>query len=154
MLFCYKVFHMKAVIQRVTEASVKVNGETVSKIGPGIVTLLGIEKGDTESQLEKLITKIVEIRIFSDPEGKMNLSLKDTGHSHLMISQFTLAGDCSSGRRPSFTNAESPEAASKLFKKAVELSTSLKVTTQAGVFQADMKVSLINDGPVTFTLEA
>jgi D-aminoacyl-tRNA deacylase len=144
---------MKAVIQRVSEASVKVNGETVSKIGPGIVTLLGIEKGDTEAQLEKLVSKIVELRIFSDSAGKMNLSLVDIGYSHLLISQFTLAGDCSSGRRPSFTTAEKPEIASKLFDRAVEYSKSLNVPTQSGIFQADMKVNLINDGPVTFTLQ-
>lgn len=144
---------MKAVIQRVSEAAVVVDGESVSKIGPGIVTLLGIEKGDTEAQLEKLITKIVELRIFSDPAGKMNLSLVDMGYAHLIISQFTLAGDCSSGRRPSFTTAERPEIAAKLIERAVDYSKSLKVPTQSGIFQADMKVSLINDGPVTFTLQ-
>jgi D-tyrosyl-tRNA(Tyr) deacylase len=142
---------MKAVIQRVKEASVEVNGEIVSKIGPGIVTLLGFEKGDLESQLEKLITKIIELRIFSDSSGKMNLSLVETGFSHLIVSQFTLAGDCGSGRRPSFTNAEKPEIASTLFEKAVEFSKA-RIPTHTGIFQADMKVSLINDGPVTFSL--
>lgn len=144
---------MKAVIQRVTEASVRVDGKQVSGIGRGILTLLGIEKGDDEARLRKMIKKICELRIFEDDQGKMNLSLKDIQGSHLIVSQFTLAGDCSSGRRPSFVRAEQPEIARQLYQMAIQESENLGITTSVGVFQADMKVSLLNDGPVTFILE-
>lgn len=146
---------MKAVIQRVLEAEVQVEGRTVSRIGPGILTLLGILKGDAEEQLRKLLSKIVELRIFEDGDGKMNRSLKDVGGSHLLVSQFTLAGDASSGRRPSFIQAERPELARPLYEAALRISAEeLKVPTQGGVFQAEMKVRLVNDGPVTFILES
>jgi D-tyrosyl-tRNA(Tyr) deacylase len=144
---------MKAVIQRVREAEVVVEGQSVSKIGPGILTLLGVEKGDDSARLEKLIRKIVELRIFEDEAEKMNLSLQDKRGQHLIVSQFTLAGDCSSGRRPSFIGAERPELAKPLWEKAIAFSRSLGVDTAGGIFQADMKVSLVNDGPVTFVLE-
>jgi D-tyrosyl-tRNA(Tyr) deacylase len=143
---------MKAVIQRVTEAQVAVSGKTVSQINHGILTLLGIEKGDTEEQLSKLMTKIIELRIFPDTEGKMNLSLKDVGGEHLIVSQFTLAADCSKGRRPAFTTAERPDIAREMYEKAIVMSGALGVNTLGGVFQADMKVTLTNDGPVTFVL--
>ena len=145
---------MKAVIQRVLEASVQVDGQSVSQIERGILTFLGVEKGDTDAQLQKLITKVIELRIFEDSQGKMNLSLKDVGGSHLLVSQFTLAGDCSEGRRPSFTGAEAPAAAKIMYEKALLLSAATGVPTQGGIFQADMKVSLVNDGPVTFILES
>lgn len=144
---------MKAVIQRVKHGEVAVDGRVVSKIGPGILTLLGVESGDTEAVLGKMIQKICELRIFEDDAGKMNRSLLDTGGEHLIVSQFTLAGDCSSGRRPSFTGAEKPERARELYERALAISTGLGVRTAGGVFQADMKVSLLNDGPVTFILE-
>jgi D-tyrosyl-tRNA(Tyr) deacylase len=144
---------MKAVIQRVSQARVQVDGKTVSEIGPGLLTLLGVFKGDTEAQLEKLISKIGDLRIFSDGEGKMNLSLRDIKGSHLIVSQFTLAGDCSTGRRPSFGTAETPARAKELYEKAITLSADSGIPTQGGIFQADMKISLINDGPVTFILE-
>ena len=145
---------MKAVIQRVKEASVQVDGVEVSRIERGILTLLGVAKGDDETQLGKLIAKICDLRIFEDDAGKMNLSLKDVGGAHLIVSQFTLLGDCSAGRRPSFIGAEAPERARELYERALILSREQGLTTAGGVFQADMKVSLINDGPVTFVLEA
>lgn len=144
---------MKAVIQRVSRASVSVAGELISSIGPGVVTLLGVCKGDTEEKLEKMIRKICELRIFEDTAGKMNLSLLDVKGSHLIVSQFTIAADCSSGRRPSFTSAESPDQAERLYREALETSRRLGVPTEGGVFRADMKVELVNDGPVTFVLE-
>jgi D-tyrosyl-tRNA(Tyr) deacylase len=148
---------MKAVIQRVREASVSVaKGESreISRIGKGVVTLLGFENADDETRLRRLLAKIVELRIFEDEAGKMNLSLKDIGGEHLLVSQFTLAADTSSGRRPSFTSAMRPELAGPLYERALALSAELGMKTQGGIFQADMKVSLINDGPVTFVLEA
>jgi D-tyrosyl-tRNA(Tyr) deacylase len=145
---------MRAVIQRVSKAEVRVNGELVSEIKEGILTLLGVARNDTEDQMRKLIQKITELRIFEDENGKMNRSLRDTGGSHLIVSQFTLAGDTSSGRRPSFVNAERPELAKAMYEKALEFSTSLCVPTTGGIFQADMKISLLNDGPVTFVLDA
>lgn len=144
---------MRAVIQRVLSARVVVDGKEVSSIGPGILTLLGIAKGDSEQNLEKLISKIISLRIFEDENKKMNRSLKDTGGSHLIVSQFTLLGDCSQGRRPSFVNAETPETAQLLYEKALKISSELAIPTYGGIFQADMKVELVNDGPVTFVLE-
>lgn len=144
---------MRAVIQRVKSAEVVVNGQLVSRIEGGILTLLGVLKGDTEAQLEKLVRKICELRIFEDEAGKMNRSLLDTAGSHLIVSQFTLAGDCSTGRRPSFTGAESPDRAKQLYERSLEISRGLGVNTQGGVFQADMKITLTNDGPVTFVLD-
>lgn len=143
---------MRAVIQRVRSAEVNVDGVKVSRIDTGILTLLGIAKGDTEDQLKKLVDKICGLRIFEDAEGKMNLSLLDVGGAHMIVSQFTLLGDCSSGKRPSFVQAEKPELANILYEKALELSKNLGVPTVGGVFRADMQVSLINDGPVTFVL--
>lgn len=145
---------MRAVIQRVKEAQVVVDGKPVSSIGRGILTLLGIAKGDDEAKLAKLMAKICDLRIFEDEHGKMNRSLKDVGGAHLVVSQFTLLGDCSQGRRPSFINAEAPERARQLYDKALELSRQQSVATEGGVFQADMKIALINDGPVTFVLDA
>jgi D-tyrosyl-tRNA(Tyr) deacylase len=146
---------MKAVIQRVKHARIHVEGRLVSEIGPGILTFLGIFKGDQEEPgLKKLIQKICELRIFEDENGKMNLSLLDVKGSHLIVSQFTLAGDTSSGRRPSFVKAETPDIAEAMYERALALSSELGVRTLGGVFQADMKVELLNDGPVTFVLES
>jgi D-tyrosyl-tRNA(Tyr) deacylase len=145
---------MRAVIQRVSRAEVQVNGERVSEINAGILTLLGIAKNDTEEQMRKLIQKIVELRIFEDENGKMNRSLREIGGSHLIVSQFTLAGDTSSGKRPSFVNAERPEIAKAIYEKALQFSNELGISTTGGIFQADMKITLINDGPVTFVLDA
>ena len=144
---------MKAVIQRVKEASVTVDGREVARIDHGILTLLGIAKGDDEGKLTRLISKICELRIFEDDQGKMNRSVKEVGGSHLLVSQFTLLGDCSAGRRPSFIHAEAPDRAKQLYEAALSLSKNQGVPTQGGVFQADMKVALVNDGPVTFVLD-
>ncbi len=144
---------MRAVIQRVKSAKVVVDSKEVSRIDRGILTLLGIAKGDTEEQLQKMITKISELRIFEDDAGKMNLSLADIKGSHLIVSQFTLLGDCSKGRRPSFIDAESPDRAKELYEQALQMSHAGGFPTAGGVFQADMKVELVNDGPVTFVLE-
>jgi len=144
---------MKAVVQRVQRASVTVDGQMISSIGPGLLTLLGVAKGDSEEQLQKLITKITALRIFPDEEGKMNKSLKDIQGEHLIISQFTLLGDASKGNRPSFIGAEAPDIAEVLYNKSLELSRAHGVPTQGGKFGADMKVDILNDGPVTLLIE-
>lgn len=139
---------MIALIQRVTSASVVVEGETVGAIGPGILALVGVERGDAEAEARRLADKVLGYRIFSDAAGKMNLSLKDTGGELLAVPQFTLLADTNSGTRPSFSSGASPEEGRKLFDAFV----SLAGTRQTGRFGADMKVSLVNDGPVTFWL--
>lgn len=144
---------MRLVIQRVTEASVEVDGKEVARIGPGLLTLLGVARGDTEATLEKMILKVVGLRIFEDEAGKMNRSLLESAGEHLIVSQFTLLADASQGRRPSFMNAEKPERARELYVRALELSEKAGARTQGGVFQADMKVKLVNAGPVTLVLE-
>ena len=145
---------MKAVIQRVSEARVVVDSVTVGSIGPGTVVLLAVEKGDSDSDAQWLAKKIVELRMFPDFEGKMNLSLKETNGSILAISQFTLAGSCEKGRRPSFTAAASPDEGKRLYEEFVAQVKSLGIPVATGIFQADMQVSLINDGPVTCILES
>lgn len=145
---------MKAVIQRVAGAKVEVEGKTVAEIGPGILTLLGVMQGDMEENAGKLVKKIVELRIFEDESGKMNRSLLDIRGSHLIVSQFTLAADTSSGRRPSFGAAEKPERAKPLWELALRTSQEAGIPTSGGIFQANMKVSLVNDGPVTLILES
>ena len=144
---------MKAVIQRVSSASVVVEGKTVGEIGRGILVLLGVEKGDDEAKADWLAEKICGLRIFGDAEGKMNLSVQDMGGSLLVVSQFTLAGNCAKGRRPSFDTAAAPDEGRRLYEyfMAAARRTGLPVVT--GIFQADMQVSLVNDGPVTFMLE-
>lgn len=145
---------MKAVIQRVTEAAVAVEGQTVGRIDHGILVLLGVEKGDAERDAEWLAEKIVGLRIFEDEEGKMNRALQDIGGRILAVSQFTLAGNCAKGRRPSFDTAAPPAEGKRLYEYFVEQVRTREVTVETGIFQADMKVSLINDGPVTFILES
>lgn len=145
---------MKAVIQRVSEASVVVDAVTVGSIGAGTVVLLAVEKGDSEADADWLAKKIVELRMFSDSDGKMNLGLLDIGGSILAISQFTLAGSCEKGRRPSFTGAASPDEGKRLYEYFVQQVQGLGVTVATGIFQADMKVSLVNDGPVTFIIDS
>jgi D-tyrosyl-tRNA(Tyr) deacylase len=144
---------MKAVIQRVTSSSVVVGGETVGAIGLGIMVLLGVEKGDGEAQADWLAGKICDLRIFSDEAGKMNLSVQDVGGGLLVVSQFTLAGNCAKGKRPSFDTAAPPDEGERLYEYFVEAVKKLGVPVQTGIFQADMQVSLVNDGPVTFILE-
>jgi D-tyrosyl-tRNA(Tyr) deacylase len=143
---------MKAVLQRVKKASVTVDNQIISLIGPGLLTLLGVEKGDTAAATQELITKILNLRIFEDQNGKMNLSLKDIQGEHLIVSQFTLAADCSKGRRPTFTAAEEPKQAKALYELALKFSTEQGVLTKGGQFQAHMEVELLNDGPVTILL--
>ena len=146
-------YTMKTVIQRVTSASVTVEGSIVGQIGPGIMVLLGVEKGDTEAGADWLAEKIVGLRIFGDGENKMNLSVVDIAGALLVVSQFTLAGNCSKGRRPSFDTAAPPDEGKRLYEYFVEAVRRSGLPLQTGVFQADMQVSLVNDGPVTFILE-
>jgi D-tyrosyl-tRNA(Tyr) deacylase len=143
---------MKAIIQRVKSATVTVEGVEIASIGQGLLTLLGVQKGDDEAKLHKLIDKILNLRCFEDEAGKMNLSLKNISGEHLIVSQFTLLADCSKGTRPSFTEAETPEKANALYEQALRLSAE-SVKTCAGKFGAHMDVKLNNDGPVTIILE-
>jgi D-tyrosyl-tRNA(Tyr) deacylase len=143
---------MKIVLQRVKEARVDVGGVTAGRIGRGLCLLVGVEKGDGEADAEYLARKCVELRIFPDAEGKMNLSLAEAGGEVLAVSQFTLAGSVRKGRRPSFDGAEAPARAAELFESFVGAVEALGVTVETGVFQALMEVHLVNDGPVTFVL--
>lgn len=144
---------MIAVLQRVKQASVTVDNELVSQIGQGILVLLGVEKQDNEEQAGFLADKIVNLRIFGDENGKMNLSVQDIKGEMLVVSQFTLAGDCRKGKRPSFDNAARPEQAVLLYEKFVELIKEYNIPVKTGEFGAMMGVSLVNDGPVTFILD-
>ena len=144
---------MKAVIQRVTSASVTVAGSIVGQIGSGIMILLGVEKGDDEARADWLAEKIIALRMFSDNDGKMNLSVKDIGGSLLVVSQFTLAGNCSKGKRPSFDTAAPADEGKRLYDCFVAAAVRTGVPVKTGIFQADMQVSIVNDGPVTFILE-
>lgn len=145
---------MKAVVQRVSEAKVSVDGETVGAIGPGLLILLGVGREDTSKDGEYLANKITGLRIFEDDEGKMNRSLIDMGGEALVVSQFTLWGDCRKGRRPSFGEAAPPEIAEKLYMEFVDQVSALGVPTATGRFRAMMMVSLVNDGPVTLIVES
>jgi len=144
---------MKAVIQRVSEAKVTVDGKVVGSINKGILLLLGVEKGDTPHDAIWLAEKVVSLRIFEDQAGKMNLPLTEINGEILSVSQFTLAGNCSKGRRPSFDTAAPPEKANHLYQYFNSELRDMEIPVQTGIFQADMKVSLVNDGPVTFILE-
>jgi D-tyrosyl-tRNA(Tyr) deacylase len=145
---------MKAVIQRVSGARVDVEGKTVGSIGRGVLVLLGVEKGDGERDADWLADKIVNLRIFEDDAGKMNLALPEIGGALLAVSQFTLAGNCAKGRRPSFDSAAPPAEANRLYEYFIARVRALGVPVETGVFQAMMAVSLVNDGPVTFVLES
>lgn len=144
---------MKAVIQRVRSASVTVDGQVVGRIGQGIMVLLGVEKGDAEASADWLAEKIVGLRIFEDEAGKMNRALTDIGGAVLAVSQFTLAGNCDKGRRPSFDTAAPADEGRRLYDYFVEALKRQNVPVQTGIFQADMQVALVNHGPVTFILE-
>ncbi len=146
---------MKAVIQRVTECQVTVGSETVGSIADGFLILLGVENGDTEKDAEKLSAKISVLRIFTDENDKMNLSLQDIDGEVLTVSNFTLSADCRKGRRPNFINAEKPDRANELYEYFCEcmLKNGIK-KVEKGVFGADMKVSLVNDGPVTIIIDS
>lgn len=143
---------MITIIQRVTQAKVTVNGIDIGVIGQGIMALVAVEKNDTEKQADRLLERILNYRIFADADDKMNLSLRDISGGLLVIPQFTLAADTEKGNRPSFASAASPEMGKELFSYFQRKSLDVYPGTQFGEFGADMKVSLINDGPVTFTL--
>ena len=145
---------MRAVVQRVKSAQVCVDGRISGKIGKGLLVLLGVGKGDGEGDLSFLTSKIPELRIFEDASGKFNLSLKEVGGEMLVVSQFTLYGDCRRGRRPSFTEAEEPTVAKHLYEQFVLKLREQGVPVQTGEFQAKMEVHLINDGPVTLLLDS
>lgn len=145
---------MRAVVQRVTRASVDVVGRTTGSIQAGILVLLGVAHGDTEAEADYLLDRITGLRMFEDAAGKMNLSLRDVGGRLLVVSQFTLYGDVRKGRRPSFDQAAPAEQARRLYEYFVEQARASGVGTETGEFQAHMAVSLVNDGPVTFVLES
>jgi D-tyrosyl-tRNA(Tyr) deacylase len=145
---------MRAVLQRVSRASVTVGGEVVGQIGRGLVVLLGVEQGDTEADAHQLADKSIQLRIFDDAEGKMNRSLADAGGAMLVVSQFTLLGDCRKGRRPSFVDAAPPELAEKLYETFVAAVGVQGIPVATGKFRAMMEVELVNDGPVTLLLDS
>jgi D-tyrosyl-tRNA(Tyr) deacylase len=145
---------MRAVIQRVTRASVTIGGKVHGQIGNGLLVLTGIEDADTEADIKWLSGKIVEMRIFNDANGVMNISLKDVGGDILLISQFTLHASTKKGNRPSYSRASKPEIAIPLYEKMIQqLSIDLGKQIQTGIFGADMKVELLNDGPVTIVMD-
>jgi D-tyrosyl-tRNA(Tyr) deacylase len=144
---------VRAVIQRVSSARVELDGEVTGSIGRGLLVLLGVGRGDSEKQATWLAEKIAGLRIFEDGEGKMNLSVQDIGGSVLVVSQFTLYGDCRKGRRPSFTEAASPDLADRLYQQFASRLRALNLPVETGVFQAKMDVYLVNDGPVTIILD-
>jgi len=145
---------MKAVLQRVTRASVHVEGKTVGQIESGLLVLLGVAKGDGESDGRYLVEKIHTLRIFSDEQGKMNRSLADIGGSVLLVSQFTVLGRTTNGRRPSFDDVASPDEAKRLYEQVVTVLRENGTHVETGVFAAHMQVELLNDGPVTFVLDS
>ncbi|MDP1947775.1 MAG: D-aminoacyl-tRNA deacylase [Nitrospirota bacterium] len=145
---------MKAVIQRVTRASVEVDGRVVGRIDAGLLVLLGVAKGDEETDGRYLVEKIRVLRIFSDAQGKMNRSLTDIGGSVLLVSQFTLLGRTTNGRRPSFDEAAPPDEAKRLYEAVAAELTAQGIPVETGVFAAHMQVELLNDGPVTFVLDS
>ena len=145
---------MRAVIQRVTEASVVVNGETVGEIGRGLVILLAVGRGDTDDTADRMADKCANLRVFEDADGKMNVSLLDNGGSALVVSQFTLYGDCRRGRRPSFTESAGPEEGERLYERFCSALRGNGIRVSTGVFRAEMSVRLHNDGPVTIWLDS
>ena len=145
---------MIALIQRVVEARVDVDNETIGRIGPGLLALVGVQPGDGEAQTQRLLERLLGYRVFADADGKMNLSLAQTGGGLLLVSQFTLAADTRSGMRPGFSTAATPAEGEHWFNRLVELAKIRHSPVEIGRFGAHMKVSLVNDGPVTFWLEA
>jgi D-tyrosyl-tRNA(Tyr) deacylase len=145
---------MRCVVQRVKSASVRVNGETVGKISAGLLVLLGVGQADGMNDLAWMVDKLVGLRIFEDEAGKMNLSVQDVGGEILLVSQFTLYGDCRNGKRPSFSTAAPPDQAKALYEQAAEAIRSCGLKVETGVFQAEMTVELINHGPVTLLLDS
>ncbi len=145
---------MIALLQRVRNARVDVDGETIGEIGAGLLVLIGVERDDTDVQGRRLLERLLGYRVFNDTEGRMNLSVSDIGGSLLLVPQFTLAADTRKGMRPSFTPAASPEQGARLFRSLLERARSVYPHVAAGRFGAHMQVSLVNDGPVTFWLRA
>jgi D-tyrosyl-tRNA(Tyr) deacylase len=145
---------MRAILQRVSEARVKIEGETVGEISRGLLVLLGVAKSDTPDQARWLADKIISLRIFNDADGKMNLDLAEVNGAVLIVSQFTLYGDCSKGRRPSFIDAAPPEVAIPLYEAFINAIKAQGIPTATGRFGAMMQVELINDGPVTMILDS
>jgi D-tyrosyl-tRNA(Tyr) deacylase len=145
---------MRGVIQRVSQAKVIVAGQTVGQIGRGLLVLLGVGRGDTPQDAEYLARKVAALRVFSDPQGKMNLALAEVSGEVLAISQFTLYADTRKGNRPSFTQAAAPDEGKRLYAHFCDALTQLGLQVETGVFQADMQVHLVNDGPVTVVLES
>jgi D-tyrosyl-tRNA(Tyr) deacylase len=145
---------MRIVLQRVKEARVDVAGATVGSISTGLLILIGITSTDTQQDAEYLVDKVINLRIFPDEERRMNRSILEVGGSLLVVSQFTLYGDCKKGRRPSFDQAAPPEQARRLYEYFIERLTSRNIIVQTGVFQAEMQIQLVNDGPVTFILDS
>lgn len=145
---------MRAVIQRVSNASVKVNNNKISEIDNGMLVLLGVKKGDNEKHAELLAKKTINLRIFSDKEDKMNLSLLDIGGKVIVVSQFTLYANCKKGRRPSFIEAALPEDADNLYKYFIKSLKDKKINVKTGIFQAMMQVEIVNEGPVTIILDS
>ena len=145
---------MKAVIQRVLNANLKVDGQLISEIEKGFVIFLGVGKEDDEADIEKLANKISKLRIFEDENEKMNFSIKDVSGQILLVSQFTLFADCKGGNRPSFINAERPERANELYLKMKDRLAGEGISVKTGVFGADMKIDVLNDGPVTILLDS
>ena len=145
---------MRAIVQRVIGASVKVDNEIIGKISKGFLVLLGVGQEDDESDMKYIADKIINLRVFEDENEKMNLSLNDINGEVLVVSQFTLLGDCRKGRRPSFDKAGSPDKANELYEKTCDYFKEMGIPTQTGRFSADMKVELINDGPVTLMLDS
>jgi len=143
---------VKAVLQRVSEASVNVQGAVVGQIGPGLLVLLCAERGDTDAHAARMLAKILKLRIFGDDAGKMNRSLQDVGGGLLVVSQFTLAADASGGNRPGFSSAAAPDEGRRLYDLFVALAQAAHPVVQTGRFATDMRVALVNDGPVTIPL--
>ncbi len=144
---------MIALLQRVTEAAVHVNDSEIARIGRGILALVAVQRGDTQAQSDRLIERVLAYRIFPDAEGRMNLDVRQAGGELLLVPQFTLAADTNSGNRPSFAVAATPEDGERMFNLALERAQHLHPGTCSGEFGANMQVSLVNDGPVTFWLE-
>ncbi len=145
---------MKLLLQRVREARVDIDGQTVGAIGAGLLALVCAERGDTEAQADQLLAKMLKLRIFADAAGKMNLSVQDIGGGLLLVSQFTLAADTRGGNRPGFSNAAAPEDGRRLYDHFVERARALHPVVATGRFAADMQVHLVNDGPVTIPMQS